>query len=56
MNCNQGYSHDEGGTVAAGATKRFGPFPIARFNTAAGKCEIDYSAVTDVNVAIVKIP
>lgn len=52
--CNQGFLHDGGGSVADGVTKRFGPFPVDRFNDADNLVQVTYSAVTSVTVAAVK--
>lgn len=41
--------------VAAGATKRIGPFPAAKFNDASGRVNVTYSGVTSVTVAAVRL-
>lgn len=53
-NCNQGFDHNAGGSVAAGAEGLFGPFPSARFNTA-GEVSVTYSGVTTVTVGAFSI-
>ena len=53
--CNQGFAHDGGGTVADGLTASFGPFDRQRFNDPeTGYVEVTYSAVTTVTVAVTK--
>lgn len=41
--------------VAAGATKRIGPFPASKFNDANGRVNVTYSGVTSVTVAAVRL-
>lgn len=41
--------------VAAGATKRIGPFPAAKFNDANGRVNVTYSGVTSVTVAATRL-
>lgn len=53
--CNQGFDHDVAVSVAAGATKEIGPFPIDRFNNNAGVASVAYSAVTDVTVGAISL-
>lgn len=53
--CNQGYTHDEGGSVAAGDEAVFGPFDVARFNDNNGRVQVSYDDVTSVEVAVVKV-
>lgn len=48
--CSQGSTHNSTVTVANGATKRIGPFPITRFNDTGGFTQVTYSAVTSVTV------
>lgn len=42
-------------TVAAGATKYFGPFAVADYNDANGNVAFTYSAVTDVTVQALQL-
>lgn len=53
--CSHGTLHNGGGSVAAGATKRFGPFPRDRFNDINGKVQVTYSGVTSLTVAVIKV-
>jgi len=53
--CDQGTKHDLVVTVASGATKEIGPFPMRHYNDASGYVKVTYSAVTDVTVAAVKL-
>lgn len=43
-------AHDEGGAVAAGATRVFGPFKPAQFNDSNGRVQVTYSGVTSLTV------
>lgn len=54
--CNQGFDHNVVVAVAASAEKLIGPFPKSRFNDAAEKVQVTYSAVTTVTVAAVRLP
>lgn len=50
---NTGRDDNEGGAVAAGATRIFGPFPAADFaNASDGLVHVTYSAVTSVTVYV----
>lgn len=42
--------------VPAGAVWVAGPFPIEAFNDASGFCALAYSAVTNLKVAIIRMP
>jgi hypothetical protein len=53
--CNQGEDHNISVTVANGATKEIGPFPMDRFNSAAGTVTPICSVVTDVTLAAISI-
>jgi precorrin-6B methylase 1 len=46
---------DEVIAVANGATKLIGPFPSAKFNNASGRVEVEYSGVSSVTVAAVRL-
>lgn len=54
--CNQGFDHDVVVNVPAGAERRIGPFPKARFDDANGRVQVAYSAVANVTVAVVEVP
>lgn len=55
--CNQGVDHDVEVVVPASTGEKFiGPFPKDRFDDAANKVQITYSAVTSVTVGIVRLP
>jgi len=55
--CDQGVDHDVVVAVPASTGEKFiGPFPKDRFNDAAGKVQITYSAVTSVTIGIVRLP
>jgi len=43
-------------SVAAGATKYFGPFPEQFFNNSNGRVAVTYSGVTSVTVAAISLP
>lgn len=45
-----------GGSVGAGATKLFGPFPAAAFNNSSGEVAVTYSGVSSVTVAALRVP
>ncbi len=45
-----------GGSVAAGAEKTFGPFPVAAFNDTNNKVQVTYSAVTSVTAGAIQMP
>lgn len=47
---------DYGGAVAAGATKLFGPFPALAFKNGSGMVTVNYSGVTSVTSAAVRVP
>ncbi len=47
-NCDQGFDHDAGGSVAAGATEYFGPLPTKLYGTSVA---VTYDQVTSVLVA-----
>jgi len=51
-NCNQGFSHSQQVTVAAGADKVIGPFPRKEFSS---PVTVQYSAVTSVTVGAFKL-
>ena len=53
--CNQGGTHNGGGSVPAGAVRRYGPLDRGRFNDATGLVQVTYSAVTSVTVGAYKI-
>ena len=53
--CNQGFSHDLTITVDAGDEKILGKFAPSRFNDASGLLTVNYSAVTSVTVAVVRV-
>lgn len=53
--CNQGALHNATGSVSAGATNDFGPFPASQFNDGSGNVNVTYSAVTSVTVAAIRI-
>lgn len=53
--CNQGFLHDEVGTVAAGAEETFGPFEWSRFNDDTQKVHVSYSDATSVTLAAVRV-
>lgn len=42
--------------VANGTTRIIGPFPPQRFNNAAGRVAVTYSAVTSVTVGVFRLP
>lgn len=44
-----------GGSVGAGATKLFGPFPTKAFNNASGRVSLSYSSTTSVTVAVLRM-
>lgn len=46
-NCDQGFDHNAGGSVAAGTEEHFGPFPTKIFGSAVA---ITYDQVTTVDV------
>lgn len=48
--CDQGSVHSTTNSVVNSTTELMGPFPVERFNDAAGMCQITYSAVTTVTV------
>lgn len=52
QDCNQGFDHNAGGTVAAGAEGLFGPFQASRFNDPANanRVVVTYDVVTSVTV------
>lgn len=52
--CSQGETHNLAVSIDAGAVKIIGPFDQGRFNDAAGKVGVTYSA-SGVDVAAVKI-
>lgn len=52
--CDQGYSHDETVTVAAGDTVIIGGLDKERFADANDECHLSYSDVTSLNVAVVR--
>lgn len=52
--CDQGFTHNETVTVAAGATKKIGPFPVARFNDDSGFVTIAFSNITSVTRGVFK--
>lgn len=54
-NCNQGFDHNAGGSVAAGAEGLFGPFPTARFNDINRQVSVTYDQVTSVTVGAFSI-
>lgn len=55
--CNQGVDHDAVVNIPATTGEKFiGPFPKDRFDDAANKVQITYSAVTDVTIGIVRLP
>ena len=57
VNCNQGVDHDVVVSVPATTGEKFiGPFPKDRFDDAANKVQITYSAVTSVTIGIVRLP
>lgn len=57
VDCNQGVDHDVVVSVPATTGEKFiGPFPKDRFNDAAAKVQITYSAITDVTIGIVRLP
>jgi len=45
-----------GGSVGAGATRYFGPFPGRTFNDTNGRVAVTYSGVTTVTVAALRVP
>ena len=45
-----------GGSVAAGATKLFGPFAADAFNDSSGNVQVSYSGVTSVTVQAFRLP
>jgi hypothetical protein len=53
--CNQGTIHPNTIVVAAGATKRAGPFDPQRFNDGAGYCQLTYSVVTSLTVGVASL-
>lgn len=53
--CDQGFDHNSGGAVAAGAEAVYGPFAKARFNNVSGRVAATYTAVTSVTVAAVSV-
>lgn len=56
-NCDQGFDHDVAITVADGAEKIIGPFGFnTRFKNASGDIHFDIDEVTNVTVAVVKVP
>ncbi len=54
--CNYGLAgttaHDQTVSVAAGATKKIGPFPTAKFNDSNGRVQVTYDGVTSVTVGV----
>jgi len=55
--CSQGVDHDVVVAVPATTGEKFiGPFRKDRFDDAANKVQITYSAVTDVTIGIVRLP
>lgn len=54
-NCNQGFDHNAGGSVAAGAEALFGPFPAARFNDVDELVSVTYDVVTSVTVGVFSV-
>ncbi len=42
-------------SILAGATVAYGPFPIGIYNDASGLVQMTYSAVTTLNVKVVKV-
>lgn len=52
QNCNQGFDHNGGGSVAAGAEGLFGPFSANRFNDPnnSNRVVVTYDVVTSVTV------
>lgn len=45
---------DQALAVAAGSVGIMGPFPVASFNDSSGNAQITYSAVTSLEIAVVK--
>ena len=54
--CNQGFDHNVAVNVPAASERRIGPFPKSRFDDAAGRVHVAYSAVANVTVAVVEVP
>lgn len=55
--CSQGSDHDVVVSIPATTGEKFiGPFPKDRFDDAANKVQITYSAVTSVTIGIVRLP
>lgn len=44
------------GTMAAGVTRVFGPFPTNEFNNSSGQVALTYSGVTSVTVLCISMP
>jgi hypothetical protein len=50
--CDQGSTHNTAVAVAAGATKRIGPFDPTRYNDGNGMVQVTYSGVTSLTVGV----
>jgi hypothetical protein len=53
--CDQGHDHNDATVVPAGSEEMIGPFPVHRFNSAAGSASITYSGVTSLTIAAIKL-
>lgn len=59
VDCNQDVNHPAPVEIlAADDEKMFGPFPVDRFNDAAGKVQITYTPSTgaDITIAVIEVP
>lgn len=51
--CDQGFDHDQAVIIAATTGDvMIGPFPTSRFNDAAQKVQLTYSAVTNLTIGV----
>lgn len=57
LNCSQGYSHDEGGSVpATTGDEMFGPFAVNRFNDANGNVLVDLDTDSGITLRAFRLP
>jgi hypothetical protein len=54
--CNQGAAHDVTVAVSPAEERLIGPFPQSRFNDAAGRVNMTFSAVTQLTIAVIRMP